>query len=93
MQEEGVRALFGETVRSLIIRVREATYRFLSAAHYVEAMRTRFPCWTRIFASLAPEAAEQLTQELVAECERHNRSGDGNLMLPKEYLEIVAVKR
>jgi ubiquinone/menaquinone biosynthesis C-methylase UbiE len=93
MLEEGVRELLGKTVNPLCIRVREVMYRFPSAAHYVEAMRQRFPTWCQIFAGLDPETAEQLKHELVAECERHNRSDDASLVLPKEYLEIVAVKQ
>jgi len=92
-QEEGVRALFGETVHPLTIRVQQVMYRFPSAAAYVEAMRKRFPSWCRVFAPLAPEATAQLTQALIAESEKHNRSGDETLVLPMDYLEVVAVKR
>jgi hypothetical protein len=88
-----VRALFGETVHPLTTRVQQVMYRFPSAAHFVEAMRQRFPSWRRVFAPLAPEVAAQLTQELIAESAQHNRSGDATLVLPMEYLEVVAVKR
>jgi hypothetical protein len=56
-------------------------------------MRQRFPSWRRVFTLLTPEVAAQLTQELVAESEKHNRSGDGTLVLPMDYLEVVAIKR
>jgi ubiquinone/menaquinone biosynthesis C-methylase UbiE len=92
-QEEGVRALFGETVHPLSTRVQQVMYRFPSAAHFVEAMRQRFPSWRRVFAPLAPEVAAHLTQELIAESAKHNCSGDATLVLPMEYLEVVAVKR
>ena len=92
-REEGVRALFSETVHLLTMRVREVMYRFPSAAHYVEAMRQRFPSWRRVFESLARETAAQLARELVAESEKHSRSGDATLVLPMEYLEVTAVKQ
>ncbi len=90
--EDGLRALFGETVHPLTIRVQQVLYRFASTAYYVEAMSQRFPSWRRVFTSLAPEVAAQLKQELIDESEKHNCSGDATLVLPMEYLQVVAVK-
>lgn len=90
---DGVRELFGETVHTLTTLVQEVLYRFPSATQFVDEMRQRFPSWRRVFAPLAPETVAQLRQELIAESAKHNRSGNATLVLPMEYLEVVAVKR
>jgi ubiquinone/menaquinone biosynthesis C-methylase UbiE len=92
-QADGVRELFGETVHTLTTRVQQVMYRFPSAAQFVEEMRQRFPSWRRVFAPLTPETAAQLAQELMTESAKHNRSGNESLVLPMEYLEVVAVQR
>ena len=68
-------------------------YRFPSAVEFVEAMSQRFGPWRGVFASLASDATGHLKQELIEEVEKHNRSGNETLVLPMDYLEIVAVKR
>jgi hypothetical protein len=73
--------------------VQQVIYRFPSASQFAEAMSQRFAPWRSVFASLAPDGAENLKQELIEEFEKHNRSGNETLMLPMDYLEVVAVKR
>jgi ubiquinone/menaquinone biosynthesis C-methylase UbiE len=91
--EDGIRELFDDTVSSLSARVQQVIYRSPSVSHYVEGRRQRFAPCQKVFASLTPDAAENLKQELIAEFAKHNRSGDETLVLPMDYLEVVAVKR
>jgi hypothetical protein len=47
----------------------------------------------KAFAALAPAKQEELHNDLNALIVRMNRSGDGTMVVPSEYLEIVITKR
>jgi hypothetical protein len=42
---------------------------------------------------LSPAERESLEGELVDLVNRFNRSGDGTMVVPSDYLEVVAVRR
>lgn len=91
--EEGLRRLFGDTVDSLSIAPMQVLYRFPSPSAYADTMLTRYPPWKRIADSLAPDAVENLKRDLIEEVKRHNRSGDETLVSPRDYLQIIGVKK
>lgn len=91
--EEGLQALFGDRLSSLRIVPKQVMYRFPSPVAYAEAMLTRYPPWKRITASLEPETFDNLKHDLIEEVKRHNRSGDETLVSPRDYLQVVGVKR
>jgi SAM-dependent methyltransferase len=91
--EEGLRGLFGDQVSSLTVVPKQFFYRFLSAEDYVEKRFAGFGPWKDLLASLTPGAAENLKHDLFAAVKRHNISGDETLVLPQDYLQVVAVKR
>ena len=41
---------------------------------------------------LDAERKESLTDDLAALVNRFNRSGDGTMVVPSDYLEVVAIK-
>lgn len=90
---EGLHALFGDRLSSLRIAPRQVMYRFPSPAAYAEEMLTSYPPWKRFAASLKPAALENLKHDLTEEVKRHNRSGDETLVSPRDYLQIIGVKR
>jgi ubiquinone/menaquinone biosynthesis C-methylase UbiE len=69
-------------------------FRYRSPQHFVEVFRTYYGPMNRTFAALDAEPEKQAAfgRELLELIERNNRSGDGTLVLPSEYLEAVIEK-
>jgi ubiquinone/menaquinone biosynthesis C-methylase UbiE len=91
--EERLRELFGEGVSSLQTTRRSFIFRDTSVRHYIEYARTYFGPMLKAFESLDPEGQEALTRDLEELLDRWNTSGDGTLVVPGDYLEVVAVRR
>ena len=91
--EEGLRSLLGDKVSSLTLLSKQVMYRFASSAAYADAMLTRYPPRKRFADSLEPVKVENLKRDLIEEVERHNRSGDDSLVSPRDYLQIIGIKR
>jgi ubiquinone/menaquinone biosynthesis C-methylase UbiE len=70
------------------------SFRYRSPQHFVEVFRTYYGPMNRTFAALDAEPDKQAAfgRELLELIERNNRSGDGTLVLPSEYLEAVIEK-
>jgi SAM-dependent methyltransferase len=89
---EGLRALFGEKVAALEIEPRSVLYRFRSTEAYVETARHTFGPCMGIYERLDADRREGLKRELIEGLDKFNRSGDETLVLPFDYLEVVATK-
>jgi len=46
----------------------------------------------KAFAALQPEAQAALQRDLMSLIDQFNRSGDGSIVVPGEYLEIVITR-
>lgn len=91
--EERLRELFGEGVSSLESTRRAYLFRYPSAEHFVGWFREHYGPTVRAFAALDPSGQEALAQDLEALLDNWNTSGDETLVVPSEYLEVVAVRR
>jgi len=91
--EEGLQDLFGEALASLRITPLQVMYRFATPAAYADTMLARYPPWKKFADSLGPETVEKLKRDLTEEVKRHNRSGDETLVSPRDYLQIIGVKK
>ena len=91
--EEGLRALFGDALASLQVTLRSTALRHQSARHGIEHFRTYFAPVVAAFATLKAEQQEQLMHDMVEAAQRFNRSGDATLVVPCDYLEVIAIKR
>lgn len=91
--EERLRELLGEGVSSLRTTRRTYNFRYPSAEHFVEYFREYYGPTVRAFAALEPEGQEALARDLKELCESWNVSGDETLVVPSDYLEVVAVRR
>ena len=80
--------LFGN-VAQIRIASRQFTFRYRSPAHWIEVFRTYYGPMNRTYAALDAAKQEAFTRDVLALIERDNRSGDGTLVLPCEYLEVV----
>ena len=68
-------------------------FRYPSARHLVEYFRSYYGPTLKAFESLDPAGQEALAEDLKQLLEHWNTSGDATLIVPSEYLEVVAVRR
>jgi SAM-dependent methyltransferase len=84
--------LFGAGARGLRVQRREFTFRYRSAAHWVEVFRSWYGPVLRAFAALPPEGQGALASDLTALVERFNVARDGTMVAPSTYLEVVVTR-
>ena len=85
--------LFGTGAREIHANVREFVFRYHSPAHWIDVFRTYYGPMNKTFAALAADKQAAFTQDLRALIASRNRSGDGTLVLPSEYLEVVIERK
>ena len=90
--EERLRELFGEDVSSLDATRRAYLFRYPSAEHFVGWFREYYGPTVWAFAALDPSGQEALARDLEELLESWNTSGDETLVVPSDYLEVVAVR-
>lgn len=91
--EERLRELLGEGVASLALIQHSYAFRYPSAEHFVEYFRSYYGPTLKAFESLDPDGQEALAEDLEGLLERWNTSGDATIIVPSDYLEVVAVRR
>ena len=85
--------MFAPHSASITSRTREFTFRYRSPRHWVEVFRAYYGPVLKAFAALDAGGQAALERDLLALVNRHNRSADGSMVVPSEYLEIVIVRR
>lgn len=84
--------LFGESAASIDLQRRNFVFRYRSPAHWLEVFRTYYGPTKRAFEALDAQGGKELEKEILALLNKGNRSGDGTLVLPSEYAEVVIVR-
>jgi ubiquinone/menaquinone biosynthesis C-methylase UbiE len=92
-KEERLRELFGDDITSLQVTRRTFNFRYMSADHWIDFWRTYYGPTFKTFAALDKASQEALSHDLRELVARYNRSGDDTMVVPSEYLEVVAVRR
>jgi len=87
--EARLRELFGERIDSITIEHRNFVFRYHSAAHFLEVMRTFYGPMNKTFGALDSEKQASLAADLIALAEKFNRATDGTLVAPSDYVEVV----
>ncbi|HEX6018503.1 MAG TPA: class I SAM-dependent methyltransferase [Burkholderiaceae bacterium] len=85
--------LFGAQASAIDVTARQFAFRYRSPEHMLEIFRTYYGPVLKAFAALDPAAQPELASDLLALFGRFNRAGDGTLVAPGEYLEVVVTKR
>ena len=88
-----LRELLGEGVASLGVTQSSYMFRYPSARHFVEYFRSYYGPTLKAFESLDRDGQEALAKDLEELLEHWNTSGDATLIVPSDYLEVVAVRR
>ena len=91
--EDHVRELLGDGVGDLRIARRNFVFRYRSVLHYLETLKTHLGPTRQAFESINPAERESLEIDLAELVDRVNRSNDGTMVVPSDYLEVVAVRR
>jgi SAM-dependent methyltransferase len=91
--EEGLQELLGDGITTLRAERQAFVWRFASAQGYLDLFRTYYGPVHKAFGALDATGQEALARDLIDGVERYNRSTDGTLVVPADYLEGVATKR
>jgi len=92
----GTRARIGELfdprATSIQCESRHFVFRYRTPAHWLEVFKTYYGPVLKTFAALEPSAQAALQRDLMALVDRFNRSKDGSMVVPSEYLEVVITR-
>jgi SAM-dependent methyltransferase len=92
----GTRARLGELFEphasSIEAAPRHFVFRYRSPQHWLDVFRTYYGPVLKTFAALDPEAQVALQRDLMSLVGRFNRAGEGSMVVPGEYLEIVITR-
>lgn len=91
--EARLRELFGHSIDSLKTMRRSYALRYYSEQHYLDFTRSHLGPVRQTFQALDAGRQRQLAQDALAVVRRFNRSGDATVVLPSDYLEVVAIRR
>jgi SAM-dependent methyltransferase len=96
--EERLRELFGDQILAsgpFAFRATSRTFnfRYRSAEEWVEVFRTYYGPVHRAFAALDADSRNGLERDLTELARRCDRGGKTGLVVPSEYLEVVATRR
>lgn len=84
--------MFGAEARAMEARPVNFTFRYPSPEHWLEYFRSWYGPMLKAFASLDEPGREALATDILALAGTFNRAGDGTMVVPGEYLEIVIHK-
>jgi ubiquinone/menaquinone biosynthesis C-methylase UbiE len=90
---EWIEKSFGQQASSMQAELRHFVFRYRSAQHFVDVFRTYYGPMLKAFEALDGAGRKSLERDIIALIASLNRPGDGSMVLPSEYLEIVIKRR
>jgi ubiquinone/menaquinone biosynthesis C-methylase UbiE len=84
--------LFEPHASSIASRQRNFVFRYRSPEHWLDVFKTYYGPVLKAFAGLDAPQQSALERDLKALVGRFNRSGDGAMVVPSEYLELVITR-
>ncbi len=91
--EERLRELLGEGVSSLEVQRRSFIFRYPSPQFYIELSQVNVGVLREALEGLDASKQGALLGDLEDLVDRFNRSGDETMVVPSDYLEVVAIRR
>jgi ubiquinone/menaquinone biosynthesis C-methylase UbiE len=84
--------LFEAGARSIQAAERNFMFRYRSPEHWLEVFREYYGPTLKAFGALDAAGQAALARDLLALVDQFNRSGDGAMVVPGEYLEVVITR-
>jgi SAM-dependent methyltransferase len=91
--EARIKEMFGAVASDIHAERRNFVFRYRSPEHFVEVFRTYYGPTVKAFDALDAARQDALKRDILALIGTMNRSGDGTMVLPGEYLEIAITRR
>jgi SAM-dependent methyltransferase len=85
--------LFGLHAASIETTPRDFVFRYRSPQHWLDIFRTYYGPVLKAFAALDTTRQAALEKDLLALIDQFNRAGDGSMVVPSRYLQIVITRR
>jgi hypothetical protein len=85
--------MFAASASEIKVTPKQFVFRYRSPQHFLDIFRTYYGPVLKAFAALDTTKQDGLQHDLLALIGTMNRSGDGTMVLPSEYLEVVVSKR
>jgi ubiquinone/menaquinone biosynthesis C-methylase UbiE len=85
--------MFGTAAASIKAEKRHFAFRYRSPDHFLDIFKSYYGPILKAFAALDEAGQRGLRDDLLALIASMNRAGDGTMVVPSEYLEVVLVKR
>ena len=85
--------MFGSQASSIKAEPRFFNFRYKSAEHFLDVVKTYYGPVLKAFAALDAAAQQDLHNDLYALIVRMNKSGDATMVVPSEYLEVVITRK
>jgi SAM-dependent methyltransferase len=82
-------AEFGPQAGNVVLTPRTFAFRYRSPEHWLEVFRTWYGPMLKAFAALDEGGKAALSRDILALIDAFNTAGDGTVVVPAEYLEIV----
>jgi len=90
--EDGLRELLGDRVSDLQMTRQTFVWRFGSAQQYLDLFRTYYGPVVKAFESLDEAGRQALADGLLESVGRFAQARNGTILVPAEYMEVVATK-
>ena len=91
--EPRLRELFGDAMSAMAVTRKHFVFRYRSADHWLTVFKTYYGPILKTFGNLPIDRQNELARDLTELAERFKRGGDGTLIAPSEYLEVVITKK
>jgi len=90
---EWMEKAFGAESSALKAKPRNFVFRYRSPQHFLDVFRDYYGPMLKAFEALNAAGRKALSQDIIELIGRFNTSGDGTVIVPGEYLEVVVTKR
>jgi len=84
--------LFEPHASSIASAQRYFVLRYRSAEHWLEIFKNYYGPVLKAFATLGPPAQSALEHDICSLIAQFNRSGDGSVVVPSEYLQVIVTR-
>ena len=91
--EEGLHELLGNEIADLRLARQTFVWRFVSAQQYLDYFRMYYGPVLKAFATLDENGQDALARDLIEAVLCFNCSHDDTLLVPAEYMQVVATKK